>query len=158
MTRLTNDMRNKLIINILADIPRVDYKEIMVKRFYQQQMDALPISIRHIELDKLKELFEEHSTYFSKGNTYLRRLVKHVDPGKDEILTRLVESKSAQDERISDIKLSLKSSLSTIATVKGLLKIYPEFEKYLDIQKDVINLPACNVVADLMKAGWRKKE
>lgn len=155
MTRLINDMRNKLVINIMADIPRIDYKEIMAKRFDQMQIDSLPFEIKQMSLIQLRNLFGEYPTYFSKGGTYLKRLVKSADPDKDEILTRLAASNEAQDKRLNDIKMSLMASLGAVTTIKSLLKTYPEFEKYLDIRKDIVNLPACNVITDLMKAGWQ---
>lgn len=168
--RLTKALREVFVDAVIADIPRIDYNEIVKARMYDDIQEFAP--------GPVVQLFNNPDTrHYVIGTNQFRpessdelgwndRLDWHVT------LNEYVPSPKAKadfkiiaishEEQVKDIKrirLTLSGIAKSCNTSEALLKKLPEFAKYLP--KDVeasTNLPAvANLSAELIRLGWPKK-
>ena len=156
--RLTNYMREAFIRAALDDVPRVDYREQMQVAATKAAVDFLPPKVRAIYDDK--ELRDYLNT------TYIEQFcVPGINAGQELKLAVKAAIKpalalaAAQQQRDDDLRRKIKACAYAAATRAALVKMLPEFERYLpaDDQAACRTLPVvANVVAEFVKAGWPK--
>lgn len=157
--KLTKNLREAFVRAVMADVPRIDYREQMQKVATAAAVSMLPVPVA-VAYKQFPDYIESRnvwagSLYFSvpaAGNVVF-------PPEVEEELSRLGALNDAQDESRSALRTKLTAAANSVTTRKALANLLPEFEKYLpaDDRTATLNLPAVtNVVADFVKAGWPK--
>ena len=170
--KLTNDMRLAFVNAVMADVPSVDYDEQAAKIFKQAVLAAMPPKVRELTRDaKCAEYLETTYHYLpSPLSSVVTFAINGAGYRNKEVFDRLPAATRAELEKLAKLKReqsdrdnSLRARLHALAgsatTRVALLKLLPEFEKYLPLDEaDACRtLPVANVVADFVKAGWPKK-
>lgn len=79
-----------------------------------------------------------------------------------EILIRLKQAEKPTDEQVAQrakLESNLRATACSVTTREALVKLLPEFEKYLpaaDAPQDRTVPALANLVADFVAAGWPK--
>ena len=177
-TRLNESMRQAFVKSVLDDTPKVDYAEQRRKLIQDFLVDLAPPEIlKMYKNPKLKVYMRPDNVTYETGIG--RRsswswgkfwLVPDIDGGstyeiKDaKLLVQLTTVDTAdreQDQQREALRKKLEATIAAFNTVKQARDAMPEFHKYLPDPEAATckTLPAITgLVADLMKAGWPKKE
>jgi len=157
--RLTNEMKRKIVTNVMAELPYVDYETQMRERFRALQLEYLKKQevFKDITWKDVTDNFISQSDYFLDMN-FSKYLFPWVPAHKDTVMLDLRQKKSEQSRKHATLRSHLTGALESITTVKKLLEAYPEFEKHLNLPPVTKQLPATNVIKELMEAGWHEPE
>ena len=156
--RLTQSMRNQFVNRVMADVPSVDYDTQIADRARQMSRANMPpwlqdCCARHKDL----EGFLRTAIHWGTSTSYY--LAGPLTAENVASLEALQKAKQDQWGERADLKRKLLDSLAACSTVKQLADTYPEFAKYLPKAASATfdrTVPAANVVADFVKAGWPK--
>lgn len=157
--KLTKNLREAFVRAVMADVPKVDYREQLQKVVTDAAVALLPAPVA-TAYKQFPEYIETRRVW--AGATYLS--VPAADevvfpPEVEKEIARLEALNDAQEENRSALRTKLTAAANSVTTRKALADLLPEFEKYLpaDDRTATLNLPAvANVVADFVKAGWPK--
>jgi hypothetical protein len=160
--RLTNIIRDAFVRAAMDDVPQVDYYEQLRKLITEDAVSQLPPKVRAIYNDKaLRQHLNHEYAYRYHGNFNIPTTDRNfrLSDAAKSIYDKTKEANDAQQTRRAELRSKLKSCAYAVATREALVKLLPEFEKYLpaDEEKAIRTLPVvANVVADFVKAGWPK--
>lgn len=165
--RLTNDKRRAFVNAVIADVPKVDYKEQIRKLLLDAAVEMLPEPIRKIwDNPELRHYLGSNYIYcFNVGVAYPRNIQCESDfpIGTIHALDKLKVKADEQVEKIEELKTKLTSLVNGCSTLKQLKLAVPELEKYMPADNQLSlshtnrSLPVVtNVIADLVKAGWKE--
>ena len=161
--RLTNSLREEILNSISSDTPRVT----------SEHLDRLAVEIAlSILPDDVRKVYPKNKAVFSATSYYIKcdvsRSGLHVYAptagASDLVKDKLNANKDFMDATskcISDQKIRLnalqqvKTMLNAVSNTNDLIKICPEFEKYVPTKTTAKTLPAVTTTIDaLSKAGW----
>lgn len=159
MTSITKWDKQAIVKAIMADVPKVD----KVKRRAELQaaiVKRMSPECRKVYNKTPSALRTQHmgDLTYDSCNWSTREIVRG-DVDEKEI-NELCKQYKEQDEKRYDIERKIKSAIESCRTLKQLNDRLPEFKDYFPKPEvTATNLPAlANVVADLSKLGWPKKE
>ena len=167
--RLTNDKRRAFVNAVIADVPKVDYKEQIRKLLLDAAVEMLPEPIRKIwDNPELRHYLGSNYIYcfnVGVGVAYPRNIERESDfsIGVLDAVDNLDTLDTNQNEKIEELKTKLTSLVNGCSTLKQLKLAVPELEKYMPADNQLSlshtnrSLPVVtNVMADLAKAGWKE--
>lgn len=157
--RLDKYTKQAIVRSIMNDVPSPD----MTKRRADLQAaiaKAMSPDVRKVFKTKPKALRTHYfgDLIYDRTNWSTRDLV--VGDVDDATLTALSQPYKDEDRARSEVHSKIAGIVEGCSTLKRLQTLLPEFKKYFPTeQQPTKNLPAvANVVADLTKLGWPKKE
>lgn len=165
-TRLNEHLRNCIVRAIMDDVPSTDYKEEIKKAAQNVAIELLPPEVRvlakHPELSQYVRVTSMYLGYirFSinvfglDDNDYDVKLREAIEPA----VTQLNKLHEAQEEQRNIIESKVRGVVHSARTAEALVKIAPEFEKYLPKGTTAPQYPVVvtDTITELMKAGWPK--
>ena len=154
--RLSSQDRTDLVRKIMLDVPKIDYVQqlncLHLNASKEQLPEALKEAIRkdskclrHIHQD---QVYRNGDYVLAYGHDY--EITPEVLEAAGNIDALLQEQKSAR----RDMENHLRSALSRITTIKKLLELFPEFEKYIEGEIETPKALVFSIVEDLTEAGW----
>lgn len=157
--KLTKNLREAFVRAVMADVPKVDYREQIQKVATTAAVAMLPSAVA-AAYKLFPEYIETRHVYVGSMYVYVPAAESPVFSGdiKQE-LSQLEALHEAQEESRNALRTKLNAAANSVTTRKALAELLPEFEKYLpaDERTATLNLPAvANIVADFVQAGWPK--
>lgn len=171
--KLNNFMRDSFIAAVMADVPKKDFQEQIIKIAIKAIDDAMPAElIAAIKKNpKIKEWLNKTYVltpdgcpaveHYKSADRWHKTWLEEVAPKEWKILVDLGKEKMQQDNNIEELRTKIKTCAYACNTRKQLADMLPEFEQYLpkDEAKAMQQFPiVTNVVADFVKAGWPKSK
>lgn len=168
-TVLNKDDRSEFVSNVMADVPHINYSEILEKEGRADLENQLPAEIK--KMMKSETLSKYLGSSYVSITDYremdgimgvsIRTAAQHekFTPAFLKRKNELVKLHNEQIETRSELTNKLSATASVCKTDKALAERLPEFAKYIPKKNGVssANLPAlANLVADFTKAGWPK--
>lgn len=164
---LTNFIRDSYVRAVMNDVPQVDHAEKMRKLILDDAVAQLPPKVRAIWNDETTRNFvniQWHDGRYSStslmapaASTVAFKLTEKTETK----VAQLAAVAETQDETRKTLHAKVRAAAYSVRTRKALVKLLPEFEKYLPADETAAlrTLPAvANVMADFVKAGWPKKD
>lgn len=162
--RLTKTLRDAFVRAAVADVPKIEYDELIRKAATQDIVEQLPPKVRDIWKDPQLSMYVETNWSTQYGVSITYPCARGGDRFK---LTPEASAKCAewqrlgkeQDAMIRKLKDDLRGAAESVTTRKALAELLPEFEKYLPVseQQALRSVPViANLVADFARAGWPK--
>jgi len=161
--KLTNYIRDAFVKSVMNDVPQKDYSQQIQDMVRKSLHSTLPPKIKELATDPVlsRYLNSRSGSFYGVYTPYFGDRQEHL-PVKDQVaIQKIKDLKDAQDTQRKDLETKLKAAAYGCTTSKALLELLPEFGKYLpaEEEKTCRTLPAvANLMADLSKAGWPKKE
>lgn len=160
--RLTNDIRDRIIRDIMADIPVVAHEDVMRKRAMEIAVSLLPADVLAVYNGPNRHWIETGATfvccvaYKLPGlNDYESRKAREAAIEGDEVWAAAHQAHDEQRENRKALMAALRVNLAGCSTRKQFVERFPELAKYApqDTQATA-NLPATNeLVERLQSAG-----
>lgn len=162
--KLTNYIRDAYIQQVMNDVPRERYEEMIDKLILDDAVDQLPTAVKAVWKDpNLQGYIKTQSVYpVPKAGVVqvpcLNRSDFKLRSVAQQKAEELVKLRDAQVARFNSLRDQLKSIAYGCTTRKALAETLPELEKYIPKEEETSrNLPmVANVVSDFVKAGWPK--
>lgn len=163
--KLTNYLRDAFVRQVMADVPKIDYTELLRKALMKAAADKLPPKVAATWKDPALKVFINTSYANVAGQSvHIPRPESGFENWRTEVETdtavlALAEKHTAQKQHLADLESKVHSVAYGVTTRKALADALPEFAKYLppDEAAAIRSLPVvANVVADFVKAGWPK--
>ncbi len=158
--KLTKNLREAFVRAVMADVPKVDYREQLQKAATAAAVNLLPAPVAAAYKQFPDYVVTRHVRI---GAQYFCLPSADGNPdfpiGVQQELARLEALREAQEESRKALRTKLNAAANSVTTRKALAELLPEFEKYLpaDERTATLNLPAvANIVADFVQAGWPK--
>lgn len=154
--KLTKLHKEAIVRAIMQDTPAID----KVKRgeeIVNAIVKAMSPEVRKLYKSKPTALRRASVPYTNQYSNWGEIVVGDVTKEQIELITAPYKK---QEEERSAMHRKLTGAFEGINTLKQALTAFPEFKKYYPTEMEPTkNLPAlANVVADLSKLGWPKKE
>jgi len=152
--KLTIHTRQAFVAAAMQDVPSIDYQTQIQDYCNKAAVDAFPPLV--------KQAYAAHPDFFERSQHRIGTTWRYV-PGPVNLTTEALteaDKLDALDKAQSDARVELRNKLAGVAgsvtTVAALLKLLPEFEKYLPKEGVALaNPPAiANVISSFMAAGW----
>ena len=165
--RLNKYHKDAFVEAVLQDLPSTDYDEIAQKLVRESFVEKMPAKVRAVYDDKDIRHWLANTWIPMPGSLGNFYCIADSNPGEisDAIKDQLIEISKAKREQIEKrnaFKSKLEAVIGSCQTRKQALGLLPEFEQYLPkdtTSTGVSNLPAvCNLVAELVQAGWPKEK
>lgn len=157
--KLNKDIRRKLVLSIIADVPKFDYQTEITQLIQKLAFDALPPSVKAVPIDDLRTYLEpSYIRACENVSVYVFNRLFFIDDillDKDHELTKLIKAHKEQLDSFDKLERGLRVSIGAVNSTKQLAEKYPDFMKYLDIKEETSNLPATPIIEQLVKAGWK---
>lgn len=164
--RLTNFIRETFVRAVMADVPKKDFDEEIIKLAKEAIHYTMPKEIIALLNDeKLSRWLNQTYVHVPDGCSSFHyykpdnwKISEHA-PMYWERIINLGKEKKAQTDMRRELQKKLETCAAACTTRKQLVDMMPEFEKYLppDQAKIAREYPlVANVVADFVKAGWPK--
>lgn len=157
-TKLTQAFRNLVKHNIEADIPQVDYDEIIASYIRKEALKALPTFLRDLveNYPNFKEYLAEQ--YLPRPfNCYVRNNSFAANSEEKEFANEQRRLQQEQSDKLNAVSRQLDLWLNSAKTVEELIAQAPQFAKYIPVEPSpVANLPAVQLTEELTKLGWPK--
>lgn len=157
-TRLTQSLRNSVKVNIEADIPRIDYSEIIANYIQREALKALPTFLKELVdahptlKEYLAEEYQGHPFCCYVKNVNFAPTAEHKEFAKSQR-----ELQGKQRDQIEAVSRQINAWLNNAKTVEELIEQAPQFAKYLPAeQARITTLPAVQLAEELSKLGWPK--
>lgn len=168
-TVLNKADREDFVDSVMADVPKIDYCNMIESEARKDLESQLPAEIKKLMKSELSKYLGK--SYISVtnyrelegvGSISIQTAAQH-EKFSQEFRTRraeLMKLHNAQYETRSNLKTQLRATAEMCRTDKQLAERLPEFSKYIPKKGGAVttaNLPAlANLVADFTKAGWPK--
>ncbi len=158
--KLTRTGKENFVNAVMADVPEIDYDEQAATLVMKKAVAKLPPEIQAIWNDATLRGFVRCDKYINSPGCLSDIRVPPFDGelcnGTMNELHRLADLKSNQRDARRELGYKLYSVIAGCNTVKQAQERLPEFIKYLPAEmNNTPGVPAiCNVVADLVQAGW----
>ena len=168
--RLTKTDKEAFVRAVMDDVPKHDFDTMAQQIVTGYFKKVLPKNVLAVAEDKAtRDYLDGHYVGMPNGlSDFYSRYRPLGWQGwaqlPDDVKVRLLELatfKKEQDKTRSTLRAEVMGMIEPITTLKAALAKLPEFTKYLPAERGVtgtVNLPVANVVAELNKAGWPKKE
>lgn len=161
--KLTNEMRNLFVKQVIADVPTTDYESQIRDVALKTVLKHMPPAVRKVWDDEATRHWL-HMWHRRVGGVYLATPMtddgltfEKIEGEVDAAAAPLEQAMDEQSDHINELRRNLSAAVAKITTVEALRKQFPEFEKYLPaLSAPTPNLPAPQIVSDLVKAGWPK--
>lgn len=159
-TRLTQGLRDHILTNIINDIPRIDYDQIVSDYIQKKADDALPWTLKaylerhpdHKPLLGLKHLGRPF-------NCFVRHELFQPTQEEKDFAERQRDLQQKQGDNIRLARRQVGAWLMNEKTVEGLLETGPQFAKYIPKPEEPTKqLPAIQLAEELSKIGWPKTQ
>lgn len=163
--KLTKAMRQEICDKIMADVPKVDYRQQATALTQKDMHDALP---KHIQAFCLEypELLQRAQVPLSPHSGGARLWVDvrgygyraEIPLATKAVVMDLLELDKKQEQNREALTSKVMQTLLAYTTVAKLRNDCPQFDKYLP-NEAAINYPVAVVgspIPDLMLAGWPK--
>jgi len=155
--RLTKAMKNQILDAVMADVPEVDYDDQIKVIAAKEAFEQLPVELR-VAMERNKDVINYLATSYNLGARVSNCHYEPSDAVKAETLP-IFEARAEQYTARCNLKKELYGVFQAVTTTQKLLKMFPEFEKYIPVEmENTTNLPVTKVIGDLMNAGWPKKD
>ena len=179
---LTKIDKEAFVRAVMDDVPKHDFDEMAQLIVIGHFKKVLPKKVFDVAEDKATRDYLERK-YVSMPNGLNDFYSRYRPLGfqgwgalPEDVKVRLLELatfKKEQDKTRSSLRAEVAGMIEPVTTLKAALAKLPEFAKYLPAERGVTgttnlpaergvtgttNLPVANVVAELNKAGWPKKE
>lgn len=163
--RLNKYHKDAFVEAVLQDLPATDYDEIAQKLVRDAIVERMPAKVRAVYDDKDVRHWLRNEWMSMPGSLQNFYCVTGSNNGEvpGELKERLLELSQLKREQTSKKNAfghKIRAAIDSCQTRKQALELLPEFEKYLPkdtTSTGVSNLPAiCNLVAELVQAGWPK--
>ena len=169
--RLNNYDRDAFVISAMNDVPEIDFNVKVQKLSNDHLKKVVPVDLQNA-ITKYPDYFPAHSIITpSPLHNFASRLIAETREYRDltkfpELLVQvkaIAEEACTQQQQRTTLEAKLRAAIGPCTTLKQALELLPEFAKYLPAERDgdktCRQMPAvANLVADLMNAGWPKKE
>jgi uncharacterized coiled-coil protein SlyX len=174
--RLTNTIRQAFVKAAMQDVPKIDYAEQIRETLQKAAKAALPPKVRAVwEDNHLRSFVTDCTEHYGFGTRPYRVSISVSLPSAHsytlsgytlpkEVIEKVNELGNAwavQEKTLSELSDKLIGAAASVSTREALVKLLPEFEKYLPVDESSAqktNLPAvANIVSDFVKAGWPKQ-
>ena len=175
--RITAEIRLAVVRAVMADVPKINYREQAQARVQSSIYETFPLSVKAVYDDPKTQKYLERSGYAppfveeldpdSEGLRTIRHAFGYMylvtDPESTKCrehwlpLLDLARLSIAQDEALENVETQLRASFASIKTSGVFIKHFPEFEKYLPKEETPNPQPLAptNLITDLMKLGWK---
>jgi len=161
--KLNKTHREAFVRAVMADVPTVDYDQLIRDVALKAAVDQLPPDVRKVWDNPDLRAYVNTRYIYAVGF----KGVAIPAQGGDEFefteaakaeLKDLDAKQSAQETHLDELEAKLRAAIYSCSTRKQLAELLPEMEKYLPPEGSATrNLPAvANLVSDLMQAGWPK--
>jgi hypothetical protein len=173
--RLTKADKNAFVARVMADVPSIDFAQIVQDEVANKCERQLPREVKALlgtSLDGYVARFNV-SAYVSVPtddedvDEYLFRAYA-VGQNEDEVCdvlkevaSQYVTARKQQEDSLAELKHNLRNYVNACSTVERLETVLPEFIRYIIKPTDVetANFPvASNLITDFMRAGWPKAQ
>lgn len=168
--RLTKTDKEAFVRAVMADVPKHDFDEmarLMVIGHFKKVLPKEIVAI--IEDKKLRDYIEsgyvgmprEIADFYTRYRPLGFQGWGHLPDDVKVRLDELCTFKKDQTAKRDALRSQVRGMIEPLTTLKAALEKLPEFAKYLPAERGpavIAGLPVANVVADLNKAGWPKKE
>ena len=169
--RLNNYDRDAFVRSAMNDVPEIDFNVKAQKLINDHLKKVVPVDLQNT-ITKYPDYFPAHSIATpSPLHNFASRLIaatweyRNLTKWPDllEKVEALAELARVQGNQRDALARKLHAAIAPCTTLKQALELLPEFAKYLPTERDgdktCRQMPAvANLVADLMNAGWPKKE
>lgn len=167
-TVLNKADREDFVSSVMADVPRIDYVN-MIESEARKDLEAqLPDTIKKIMKSDLADYLDmryrsvtEYRDLDGSGSISIRTVAGNNIKFTDAFVARrreLIKLHNEQYQNRLHLKVNLVGVANSCRTDKQLAERLPEFSKYIPKKGGSVtkaNLPAlANLVADFTKAGW----
>ncbi len=148
--------KQSIVTSIINDLPPID-KAKRTETIKAAIIKAMSPEVRKLHKAKPGALRTKCVAYTNEFRTWGDEMP--VGDVTDEQIKEIVAPYKKEEDERADMKRKLTHAFEGIRTLKGALKTFPEFKKYMPTEAEPTkNLPAlANVMADLSKLGWPKK-
>lgn len=175
--KLTNQMRKEFVNAVMADVPFVDYLQMIEDEYNKDFYNEAPEIIKHIFDDvNLRDQYFTKKSMFqtlntcglvevydseekSAGHIYVyKNNNKNITLITEAIVINLLKAWEKQYIERCELRAKLKGAVAGIPTTQDLIKLLPEFAKYVpkEPEKEKKHLPVTtDLLASLTKAGWK---
>lgn len=163
--RLNKYHKDAFVEGVLQDLPATDYDEVAQKLVRDAMVERMPAKVRAVYDDKDVRHWLRNEWMSMPGSLQNFYCVNGSNMGEvpGELKERLLELSQLKREQTSKKDAfghKIRAAIDSCQTRKQALELLPEFEKYLPkdtTSTGVSNLPViCNLVAELVQAGWPK--
>lgn len=164
--RLTNALRDRILSAVMADLPKVDYEEELRVFLQKDAKDKLPVELKNaIELNPTAEIYLGDSfihPFRCVGFGGVRVMNKHYAPDVSEgsEAKRIHDLHEKQRDQRNKLRAQIEGVLGQCKTTQDFVKVFPQFDGYIPKTEAAVitNLPAAQVVEEMIAAGWKQKE
>lgn len=169
--RLNTYDRDAFVRSAMEDVPEIDFNAKAQKLVNDYLKKVIPVDLQNAAT-KYPEYFPARTVSTpSPLMNFAHRLIPDDQSARNltrfpDLLVKVKEvavlaDKQADQRRMLEAKL--RAAVAPCTTLKQALELLPEFAKYLPTERDgdktCRSMPVvANLVADLMNAGWPKKE
>lgn len=167
-TVLNKADREDFVDSVMADVPRIDYREMIESEARKDLESQLPAEIKKLMKSDLADYLDmryrsvtEYRELDDSGSIAIHTVAGNRIKFTDAFVARrreLIKLHNEQYQKHRQLKCNLEGVASACRTDKQLAERLPEFSKYIPKKGSSVtkaNLPALdNLVADFTKAGW----
>lgn len=165
--RLTKDIRKKIVAAIMANIPKKPWGQEFLGVCETAFVKHMPKKLLQVYRDKeLRPALATTSWYSANKGLPNVPMLQAMDCHKTfkELWIQLhaIRDKyealhSAQKAETSRAENAVKQALDSCNTADQVVKLFPEFTKYMPEESAISNLPmVTDTVSTLMAVGWPK--
>lgn len=157
--KLTRDHKEDFVKAVMADVPQIDYQQMISESVTKAWRDLLP--------PDLLECMDKYPQHFDSGYVGTYRVIgwpttkQESEVWKSSGVDALEKQSEEQAKQRLNIRIKLRRAIEGCETVQYAREFLPEFADYLPADTDstgVKNLHAVtDVVSDLVAAGWKQK-
>lgn len=156
--KLTKLHRSAFVKGVMADVPMVDYEDMIRNQALKGVIQTMP--------EEVRVAYIKHPTWFRNQAFWIECMSIFIPTDSESTIPKsvlaslqpLLKQLEAQNNQRKVLCDKITSVAESCSTRKTLLAALPEFEKYLPVDMDnPANrmVPAlANVVADFVQAGW----
>lgn len=167
-TVLNKADREDFVTSVMADVPKVDYYDMIEKEGRADLESQLPAEIKKMMKSEVLSKYlgrsyvsiTQYREVDGHGTISISTVAQHekFSPEFKARKNELVKLHNEQLQTRRDLTNKLSATASICKTDKQLAERLPEFSKYIPKKGGAVtsaNLPAlANLVADFTKAGW----
>lgn len=164
--KLTKKLRGRLLSDIMADLPRVDYEEELRVFLQKDALDKLPVELRNaiaLNPEVVDYLYDGYVYPFrcvGLGGVRVANAKYKPDVSEGSGAKRIHDLHEKQRDQRHKLQTQIEGVLEQCKTTQEFVKVFPQFEGYIPKTEVAVitNLPATQVVEEMIAAGWKQKE
>lgn len=157
--KLTKLMRSSFVNAVMADVPQTDYQELVIKAIQKEAMANMPADVRKLWDDPDMQNWVRIEHKYNR----LASVPVPSDGGfklsqkLNEEITAWIAADQEQKNTLDKLRGNTARLADSCATREALVKMLPEFEKYMPADEETAckTLPAVtNIMESFVAAGW----